>query len=166
MGLARHDEYIQYVMPTSTLRYGEILDSTAYYVYMTTLLIGRLSGLAFYHRVICGSGASMPPYDPHNRGPRIAIWAIAAVHLVLYVPQMLLNVFHCMPVTESWPQEWKPAAGQYQCLDGVVIYGVGASISLFCDLLVFGIPVAMLRMLEMPKRRKLPLAGILFPGVL
>lgn len=79
---------------------------------------------------------------------------------------MLLIVFHCLPVTAIWPYEWQTQFNQFKCLPWGFVYGINSAVSLLCDFVLFGIPVAMLRMLEMTRKRKIQLACILLPGIL
>ncbi|KAH0591887.1 hypothetical protein MHUMG1_10398 [Metarhizium humberi] len=56
------------------------------------------------------------------------------------------------------------------CIE-LLVLGAGRNflfecISLFCDLLLFGIPGIMLKGLELPRKQKLQLAYTLFPGIL
>lgn len=132
----------------------EVLDFVAHIIYTTTLLLCRVSGLAFYHR-ICGM----------HRGLLTSIYVVGGFLVAGYLPQLFLIIFHCQPVTASWPYDWEPGADKYTYLQWGLVYSVNSSVSLVCDLLLFGIPVAMLRILEMPKKRKVQLGLILLPGV-
>lgn len=156
IGFARHNDYLQYVIPAETISYGDGLDKNSYYVYTTALLIGRLSGLAFYY-------LSIPASDGYNRGLRIAVLAVAGVHLLGFVPQVLLNFFRCLSL---WPFGGQSDSSQDNCMDWHIVLGASAGISLLCDLLVFGIPVAMLKMFDIPRDVKLPLLHILLIGLL
>jgi rhodopsin domain-containing protein len=154
IGSGRHYEYIQYVMTMETVEVSEIWDFIAHLLYTTSLLVCRLSGLAFYHR-LCAQ----------HRGFLVTIRSLAAVLAAGYIAQMALIIFHCLPVTGLWPYDWQPGFENYTCLTWGVVYSVNSSVSLLCDLLLFGIPIAMLRMLHMPPRQKVQLAGILLPGI-
>ncbi|GAB0132551.1 hypothetical protein EsDP_00000984 [Epichloe bromicola] len=154
LGSGRHFVYIKYVLPVDVVILTEVLDFAAHIVYTTSLLLCRVSGLAFYHR-ICGM----------HRGFMTSIYVVGGFLVAGYLPQLFLIIFHCQPVTALWPYGWEPGAGQYKCLQWGLVYSVNSSVSLVCDLLLFGIPVAMLRILEMPKKRKVQLALILLPGV-
>ncbi|KAF7562653.1 hypothetical protein G7046_g1469 [Stylonectria norvegica] len=154
IGSGRHYDYIQYVMDMPTVKQSEILDFAAHIVYTTALLFCRISGLAFYYRV-CSIHSGL-------------LWSIRGVFAFLiagYLPQLFLIIFHCKPVTGLWPYEWQPDAEKYTCLQWGLVYSVNSSVSLICDLLLFGIPIVMLRVLEMPRRRKIQLACILLPGI-
>lgn len=78
---------------------------------------------------------------------------------------MCLIIFHCIPVTGLWPYDWQPGVENYTCLTWGIVYSVNSVVSLLCDFLLFGIPIAMLRMLNMPSKQKVQLAGILLPGI-
>ncbi|RFN43514.1 hypothetical protein FIE12Z_12265 [Fusarium flagelliforme] len=154
LGSGRHFAYIQYVLDMPTVEYTEVLDFIAHILYTTALLLCRISGLAFYHR-LCAV---------HDR-LRIAILVVFGVLIAGYLPQLLLIVFHCMPVTGLWPYEWQPDFEDFTCLQWGLVYVVNSSVSLVCDFLLFGIPIVMLRVLEMPRKRKIQLACILLPGI-
>ncbi|KAM0269046.1 hypothetical protein ACHAQH_009843 [Verticillium albo-atrum] len=155
IGSGRHYEYIQHVMTMPVVEQSEILDFIAHLIYTTSLLVCRISGLAFYHR-LCSQ---------HNRFI-VAIRVTAGVLVAGYLPQMCLMIFHCLPVTALWPYEWQPGVEKYKCLTWGIVYSVNSVISLFCDFLLFGIPIAMLKMLRMQRKQKIQLACILLPGIL
>ncbi|KPM42124.1 hypothetical protein AK830_g4367 [Neonectria ditissima] len=154
LGSGRHYDYIQYVLDMDTVKLTEVLDFASHIIYTAALLFCRISGLALYYR-LC---------KLHN-GLLMAIRVVFAVLVAGFLPQLLLLVFHCRPVTALWPYDWQPGAERYTCLQWGLVYSVNSSVSLVCDLLLFGIPIVMLRVLEMPRRRKIQLACILLPGI-
>ncbi|TQN66235.1 Satratoxin biosynthesis SC1 cluster protein 4 [Colletotrichum shisoi] len=154
IGSGRHFEFIQFVMTQEILERTEILDFTAHLVYTSALLFCRFSGLAFYYRVC----------SVHSRF-LLAIKGAALFLVAGYITQMLLIIFHCLPVTALWPYEWQSQFNEYKCLPWGFVYGINSAVSLLCDFVLFGIPIAMLRMLDMPRKRKIQLACILLPGV-
>ncbi|OHE96294.1 hypothetical protein CORC01_08366 [Colletotrichum orchidophilum] len=154
IGSGRHFEFIQFVMTQEILEETEVLDFTAHLIYTSALFVCRFSGLAFYYRV-CGV---------HSRF-LVAIKAAALFLIAGYITQMLLIVFHCLPVTALWPYEWQSQFNQFKCLPWGFVYGINSAVSLLCDFVLFGIPVAMLWMLEMTRKRKIQLACILLPGI-
>lgn len=155
IGSGRHYDYVQYVMTMPVVEESEVLDFVAHLIYTTALLCCRISGLAFYHRI-----CNMHP------GFAIAIQVMMGVLIAGYLPQIFLIIFHCLPVTGLWPYAWQPGVNDYTCLEWGVIYSVNSGVSLFCDVLLFGIPIAMMWILDLPRKRKIQLACILFPGVL
>ncbi|KAK3934229.1 integral membrane pth11 [Diplogelasinospora grovesii] len=155
MGSGRHYEYIQYVMPLETVELSEVVDFAAHIIYTTTLLVCRLSGLAFYQR-ICSLHAEF----------LLAVRILAGVLVAGFLPQIFLLIFHCRPVTALWPYDWQPHADEFTCLQWGVVYSVNSGVSLFCDLLLFGIPIAMIYILDLPPKRRVQLACILLPGML
>ncbi|KAK1546171.1 hypothetical protein CPAR01_00138 [Colletotrichum paranaense] len=154
IGSGRHFEFIQFVMTQDILEETEILDFTAHLIYTSALFVCRFSGLAFYYRV-CGV---------HSRF-LLAIKGAGLFLIAGYITQMLLIIFHCLPVTAIWPYEWQSQFNQYKCLPWGFVYGINSAVSLLCDFVLFGIPVAMLWMLEMTRKRKIQLACILLPGI-
>lgn len=153
LGSGRHFEYIQYVLDMPTIELTEVLDFAAHIIYTTALLLCRMSGLALYYR-LC---------SVHDR-LLLAIKVVMGILIVGYLPQLFLLIFHCIPVTGLWPYEFQPGFDKYTCLQWGLVYSVNSSVSLLCDFLLFGIPVVMLRVLEMPRKRKIQLACILLPG--
>ena len=155
LGSGRHFAYIQYVMPVSVALKTEVLDFAAHIIYTTTLLFCRCSGLSFYHR-ICSDNTRLG----------LSIKIIFGILIAGYLPQLMLLIFHCRPVTGYWPYGWEPGADRYTCLQWGLVYSVNSSVSLVCDFLLFGLPVAMLKSLNISKRKKIQLASILLPGVM
>ncbi|KAJ4321495.1 hypothetical protein N0V84_005298 [Fusarium piperis] len=153
LGSGRHFEYIQYVLDMPTIELTQVLDFAAHIIYTTTLLFCRISGLAFYYR-LCSI---------HDR-LLLAIKIVMGILIAGYLPQLLLLIFHCIPLTGLWPYDFQTGFDKYTCLQWGLVYSVNSSVSLLCDFLLFGIPVVMLRVLEMPRKRKIQLACILLPG--
>ncbi|KAL2201809.1 hypothetical protein CC79DRAFT_185706 [Sarocladium strictum] len=154
LGSGRHFAYIEYVLPVDVVLRTQVLDFAAHIIYTTALVVCRLSGLAFYAR-IC----------KQHRRFRITIWVLAGVIVAGFLPQLFLIIFHCIPVTGYWPYGWEPVADDFVCLQWGIVYVTNSVISLLCDFLLFGIPIAMLRGLNMPSKRKVQLACILLPGI-
>ncbi|KAF4961258.1 hypothetical protein FSARC_10240 [Fusarium sarcochroum] len=154
LGSGRHFEYIQYVLDMPTIEDTQVLDFVAHIIYTTALVLCRISGLAFYHR-LCAV---------HDR-LRLGIKIVFCILIAGYLPQVLLIIFHCNPVTGLWPYEFQPGVENYTCLQWGLVYSVNSSVSLVCDFLLFGIPIVMLRVLEMPRKRKIQLGCILLPGI-
>ncbi|KAF4449596.1 hypothetical protein F53441_7163 [Fusarium austroafricanum] len=154
MGSGRHFDYIQYVLDMPTIEQTEVLDFIAHIIYTIALLFCRMSGLAFYRR-LCAV----------HDGLRLSIKVVFGILVAGFLPQLFLIVFHCTPVTGLWPYEWQPGFDKYTCLQWGLVYSVNSSVSLICDLLLFGIPIVMLRVLEMPRKRKIQLGCILLPGI-
>lgn len=156
LGSARHFDYIQYVLPLDTIEQTEVLDYAAHCVYTSALYSCRISGLAFYHSRIIGRSKSFT-------------WTIRAVALVLtlaYIPQMLLIILHCMPVTGLWPYDWQHGADEYSCLQWGTVYATNSAVSLLSDLLLFSIPVAIIFSLKrLSHSKRVKLAAVLMPGI-
>lgn len=155
MGSGRHFEYIMYVMTLETVEETEVVDFAAHLIYTSSLLICRMSGLAFYYR-LC---------HLHDKF-LLAIKIVAALLVAGYIPQMLLIIFHCIPVTGLWPYDWQPGFENYTCLQWGLVYSTNSAVSLVCDFFLFGIPIAMLKMLALSRKRRVQLACILLPGTL
>jgi hypothetical protein len=155
LGSGRHFAYIQYVLDNAIVSRTEVLDFWAHLVYTTSLLVCRLSGLAFFARIA-------------DRQRRLT-WAIritTGVVIALWLPQMTLIIFHCLPVTAFWPYAFEVNAEKYQCLQWGIVYVTNSAISLLCDLALFTIPAVIIKELRVGKKDKLKLACIMMPGLL
>lgn len=133
----------------------EVLDFWAHLIYTTCLLVGRLSGLAFYARIA----------DRHRK----LTWAIritAITMIALYIPQMALIIFHCIPVTAYWPYTFEANYADYTCIQWGLVYVTNSVISLLCDLALFTIPAFIIKKLKVATTDKIKLAGIMMPGLI
>ncbi|KAL1582807.1 hypothetical protein WHR41_08317 [Cladosporium halotolerans] len=155
LGSGRHFAYIQYVMTDPVRSKTEVLDFWAHLIYTTCLLVGRLSGLAFYARIA----------DRHRK----LTWAIritAITMIALYIPQMALIIFHCIPVTAYWPYTFEANYADYTCIQWGLVYVTNSVISLLCDLALFTIPAFIIKKLKVATTDKIKLAGIMMPGLI
>ena len=155
LGSGRHFAYIQYVLDNVIVSRTEALDFWAHLVYTTCLLVCRLSGLAFFSRIA-------------DRQKKLtwAIRIVAGVMIALWIPQMALIIFHCIPVTAYWPYAFEVNAEKYKCLQWGIVYVTNSAISLLCDLALFTIPAIIIAQLKISKKDKLKLACIMMPGLL
>lgn len=155
IGAGRHIEYFQFVMDEHQQNIVEIMDFAAHLLYTTALFICRLSGLAFYYRL----------GEKHSK--LLLIINIAAVFLTLaYIPQMVLLLVHCLPVTGLWPWPWQDNYDKYTCLPWGTVYVTNSVLSLVCDFVIFGIPATIISMVRRTNIKKWKLSLVLFPGVL
>lgn len=156
MGSGRHLPYIQFVVAQSNseLNRTESLDFIAHILYTTALLLCRLSGIAFYIRLL-----------NRSKGWQILICRVGAALLVLgYIPQIVLLIVHCQPVTSLWPYGWQPEGNEYTCLAWGTVYSTNSGISLVCDILLITIAGALLANWNISTHNKLILLPILLPG--
>ena len=155
IGAGRHIEYFQFVMDGDQQNTVEYLDFASHLLYTTALFICRLSGLAFYHRI----------GENHSR----LSWIInaSAVFLTLaYLPQMILLLVHCLPVTGLWPWPWQDSYKDYTCMTWGAVYVTNSALSLVCDFVIFVIPAAIISSVRRTNIKKMRLSLVLFPGVL
>ncbi|TKA77227.1 hypothetical protein B0A49_03620 [Cryomyces minteri] len=153
-GSGRHIEYIQYVLTPDQVNLTEINDFAAHIIYTTALFVCRMSGLSFYHH-LC---------DRHQR--LLTVIKCAAVFLICaYLPQLFLLIFHCLPVTGLWPYAWQAESADFTCITWGAVYSVNSGLSLVCDVILFAIPVTMIRLLQVSLSRKIKLSFVLLPGV-
>lgn len=155
LGSGRHIEYIQYVLPMSTVRETEVLDFVAHIIYTTALFFCRLSGLAFYYRLSARYGKL-----------HTSILVAAPILFAAYLPQLFLLIFHCRPVTGLWPYAWQSEPTDYKCLSWGLVYSVNSGVSLACDVMMFIIPTILIKQLHVSQKNKIKLSFVMFPGVL
>lgn len=155
LGTGRHIEYIEFVLDNKTTLATEVLDFTAHILYTSALFVCRLSALAFYYRI-------------GNRHIKLSkIINVAAVFLCLaFIPQVVLLIIHCRPVTGYWPYAWQKQSDDYSCLTWGTVYVTNSGLSLFCDLVIFIIPAAIISVVKRSTAGKIKLSLVLFPGVL
>ncbi|KAK4899842.1 hypothetical protein LTR49_027579 [Elasticomyces elasticus] len=155
LGSGRHLAYIQYILDDAAIKATEVLDFCAHIIYTTVLLICRLSGLAFYARTTEGS-------------QRLS-WTIrvaARCMIMAYLPQVLLIISHCLPITGFWPYSFEPEVNDYTCLKWGQVYVTNSVISLLCDMVLLAIPVSLITRLKVDSAAKIRLYFVLMPGLL
>jgi hypothetical protein len=114
-----------------------------------------MSGLAFYLR-LC---------DRHEKLLLSIKLAFAFITAAL-LPQVLLIVFHCQPVTTLWPYGWQPNVNDYVCLPWGEISLTNSVVSLISDLVLFIIPAILVSIFRGNRTVKMKLSFVLLPGVL
>ncbi|PHH91416.1 hypothetical protein CDD83_559 [Cordyceps sp. RAO-2017] len=126
-------------------------------LYCTTLVLTRVSGLAFYYR-ICHLYQEF----------LVTIKVVFGILVAGYVVEALLLIFHCWPLTSLFHSRGYACFedGCFTCFVTWFHASIAIStISFVSDLLLFSLPVAMLRALpHMPRKQKMQLACILLPG--
>ena len=155
LGSGRHIEYIQYVLDNPTTNKTQVLDFAAHVLYTTALFICRLSGLAFYRRI----------GERHRRIIRTIDCAVVILILAL-IPQIVLLIVHCKPVTGLWPYAWQAESANFTCLAWGQVYVTNSGLSLFCDMIIFAIPAALIVSIKRSVPGKVKLSLLLLPGVL
>lgn len=157
IGGGRHYDYIAYVMTLSDVAKSEKLDFIAHMLYVTALFVCRLSGLAFYLRLV-------------GRHPRIQLFIHCATAFIVagYLAQFFLLLLHCIPITGLWPYPFQVSTAglRENCLPWGTVYGVIAGVSLGCDIAMLGIPATLIARLHASRKRKIQLSFMLFPGIL
>lgn len=154
IGAGRHIAFLGYLTDDAGYERFQIIDSVAHLIYITALMLCRVSGLAFYYR-ICSL----------HREFFMGIKIVFGILITAYLVQAGLIIFHCAPVTLLWDPTFPGDTRMDHCLMWNDVYVSSSIISLISDFFLFGIPVAMLWVLEMPQKRKVQLACILLPGV-
>ncbi|RCI16872.1 hypothetical protein L249_2045 [Ophiocordyceps polyrhachis-furcata BCC 54312] len=153
LGSGRPFTFRSLILPDKQFDMTQTLDTISQILYATALMTCRASGLAFYHRICALYNEFL-----------IIIKFIFCIIFLGYLAQMSLIIFHCLPVTTLWGPSPKK---DFRCISWLEVQTVTATISFLCDLLVFGIPLAMLRVLKsMDRKRKIQLSCIFFPGIM
>lgn len=155
LGSGRHIEFIQFVLSPAQVNQTEILDFVTHILYTTALFVCRLSGLAFFRRLAS-----------HHSKISVAIRVSAGFLMIAYLAQILLLVFHCVPVTGLWPYAWQPEVNEYTCITWGEVYSVNSGLSLTCDLILLVIPSMLIYLLHVSRKRRFQLSLILFPGIM
>ncbi|KAK4093095.1 hypothetical protein Purlil1_2252 [Purpureocillium lilacinum] len=154
LGSGRHFDQFAFFLSADMFARMQIMDSVTHLVYTTALWLCRISGLAFYYRM-CNL----------HREFLISIKVIFAVLTLGYLVQIGLIVFHCQPISLLWAPVTDEDARVLKCMNWLRTNLAISGISLLCDLLLFGLPAAMLWVLKISRKKKVQLAGILLPGV-
>ncbi|RDA84112.1 hypothetical protein CP532_1485 [Ophiocordyceps camponoti-leonardi (nom. inval.)] len=153
LGSGRPFTFRSLILPDEQFDMTQTLDTISQILYATALMTCRASGLAFYHRICALYNEFL-----------IIIKFIFCIIFLGYLAQMSLIIFHCLPVTTLW--EPSPRK-DFRCVSWLEVQTVTATISFLSDLLVFGIPLAMLHVLKsMDRKRKIQLSCIFFPGLI
>ncbi|KAJ6442170.1 integral membrane protein pth11 [Purpureocillium lavendulum] len=150
LGMARHPEFMAFFGTEAQFVTIEVTDTAAHLIYSTSLWLCRISGLAFYYRM-CSLHQEF----------LVCIKVFFGLLTVGFVAQVLVVFFHCWPLSLLW----RPYPGIYKCMEWTTVAVIVSAISLACDLLLFGIPAAMLWVLKSSRKKKIQLACILLPGV-
>ena len=88
----------------------------------------------------------------------------AALGLILAygISTMWANIFICYPVARFWD----PRITEGYCLNRMRYWFGNASMNIVTDLVVWGLPMPVLRTLQIPRRQKIGVVGIFAVGVL
>ncbi|RMZ85028.1 hypothetical protein DV738_g147, partial [Chaetothyriales sp. CBS 135597] len=95
----------------------------------------------------------------HNSRYRIFIWSIMAFAILSHLAGTLVLIFQCSPVQKSW----RPRT-EGKCLPNVATFYALASVTIFCDLIIFFAPIPLLARIQIGTRKKVGLIGIFALG--
>ncbi|UNI22501.1 hypothetical protein JDV02_008387 [Purpureocillium takamizusanense] len=155
LGAGRHLDQWDMFMDDNTFERIQIFDAVAHLTYTTSLWLCRTSGLAFYYRM-CNL----------HRELLICVKVILGMVTLGFLAQVAIIVFHCKPVTLLWVAATEEEDLKLQCVDWATTNLAISGVALLCDLLLFGLPAAMLWILKTTRRKKVQLACILLPGII
>lgn len=95
-----------------------------------------------------------------NSTYRIVIWLFMSFTILAHVAGILVLLFQCTPVKKSWAPR-TPG----KCLPNVGTFYALAAISIFCDVVIFFLPVPLLARIKINIRRKIGLIAIFLLGL-
>ncbi|KAJ4314373.1 hypothetical protein N0V94_006475 [Neodidymelliopsis sp. IMI 364377] len=117
--------------------------------YNVSLTITKISILLQYHRIFTLREMRIPVY--------VALALVSAWGVAL----LFTSIFSCVPVDAYWQITEQSTA---KCVNRMALWYTNASVNIVTDLLVAIIPVPGLWGLQIPKRQKIALLGILTIG--
>jgi hypothetical protein len=92
---------------------------------------------------------------------RRTIWALLIFNGLMIITNFLLTVFHCVPIAANWDPTGYPDA---KCLNFADFVTGTASVSILTDALVLLLPTWIVYNLQIQKKQKIMLIGILSFG--
>ncbi|KAF9248238.1 hypothetical protein DTO013E5_5258 [Penicillium roqueforti] len=94
---------------------------------------------------------------------RLAIWGLLIFNGIAAITTFFITVLHCIPVAANWDAASYPNA---KCLDFANFVTGTGSVSILTDILALILPTWIVYRLQMQRRQKLMLIGILSLGLL
>ncbi|KAF2633299.1 hypothetical protein BU25DRAFT_327471, partial [Macroventuria anomochaeta] len=117
--------------------------------YNISLTITKISILLQYHRIFT------------LREMRIPVYVALAIVSAWGITTLFTSIFSCVPVDASWKVTEQASA---TCVNRMALWYTNASVNIVTDILVAAIPVRGIWSLQIPKRQKTALLGILTIG--
>lgn len=118
-------------------------------VYNVGMCLVKISILLQYRRIFSGRTMQMATF---YGALLLSAWAIALSFLLTLV---------CIPVAKFWIPGLRG-----RCLDLLTIWYIMASVNLTTDLIIFVMPLPVIRSLQLPRRQKLMLFAVFGLGLL
>jgi len=91
---------------------------------------------------------------------RRIIWAIMIFTILSHLGGTLVLLFQCNPMKLSW----RPKSVPGSCLPNDITFYVLAAITIFCDCLIFALPIPLLAKVQINRRRKFGLIAVFMLG--
>lgn len=91
---------------------------------------------------------------------RTAIWTVMLFAIFSHLGGTLVLLFQCNPIRKSW----RPRTPG-KCLPNDTTFYILAAITIFCDVVIFLMPIPLLMKLQINLRRKMGLIGIFALGL-
>ncbi|KAK8058165.1 hypothetical protein PG994_008613 [Apiospora phragmitis] len=119
--------------------------------YILSSEVAKISILMFYFRI-----------SPDKRF-HLAVGGMIGLLSVYSALYILLNIFGCMPISDSWNVA-KQAAGEAKCIDKGKFYLAAVVVNVVIDFIIMLLPIPVLAPLQMPLRRKISLCLLFATG--
>ncbi|KAJ8107020.1 hypothetical protein OPT61_g9154 [Boeremia exigua] len=161
-GNGKHAIFVKYPEDTSEIlkvcqpasAYGLYINSGKWLffsiiTYNISLTVTKISILLQYHRIFTLREMRIPVYGALII---VSVWGTITVFTA---------IFTCVPVAAYWRVTEQASA---KCVNQPALWYTNASVNIFTDLMVAVIPVRGIWSLQIPKRQKLALLGILTIG--
>lgn len=92
---------------------------------------------------------------------RLAVYATAAICVVVGILALLTNLLMCHPVAKFWDSSLEG-----KCISQLVVWFLNASLNIVTDAIIFILPLPALQKLQLPTRQKYGLMGVFALGAL
>lgn len=99
-----------------------------------------------------------------NKGFRITVFAVIGFVATSATVLIFLQIFQCLPVDFNW-EGWKGTYGNHKCLNVNTLTYTAASVSIFQDMLLLGLPLPLLVTLNTSLRKKLSIIVMFSLGI-
>lgn len=91
---------------------------------------------------------------------RRIIWGIMVFAILSHFGGTMVLLFQCSPIKLSW----RPKSVPGSCLRNDITFYVLAAITIFCDCLIFALPIPLLAKVQINRRRKFGLIAVFSLG--
>jgi len=118
-----------------------------------------MAGIAGFKVALCFAYLRITGSNTKSIYRRI-IWFFMIFTILSHLGGTLVLIFQCTPIQRSWRPKLKPSS----CLPNDTTFYVLAAITIFCDVVIFGLPIPLLAKLQINMRRKTGLIAVFSLG--